>query len=127
MKRSNMVKGVVVIAAILIIVLVVVKIRGSPTGNAIQDVKDGGVKEFTLKAFRFGYTPNEITVKKGDKVKITVNNTDTMHGINIPDFGVSGTEGVEFVANKEGEFNWHCNVMCGEKHREMTGKLIVKP
>ncbi len=127
MKKSSAIKALVVLAAILVIVLVVVKIRGSPTGNVVKDVKDGEIKEFKLKAFRFEYTPSDITVKKGDKVKITVENTDTVHGINIPDFGVSGTESVEFVANKEGEFNWHCNVMCGEKHNEMGGKLIVKP
>ncbi len=92
------------------------------TGNAIND----NVKEFTLEASRFKYSPDAITVNKGDKVKINVNNIDTMHGIRIPDLNVRGDEAIEFTADKSGEFTWYCNVFCGEEHRAMKGKLIVK-
>jgi len=32
----------------------------------------------------------------------------------------------EFVADKVGEFNFFCNVYCGEGHSEMGGKLVVR-
>ncbi len=83
-------------------------------------------EEFVINAFRFGYSPNIIEVNKGDKVIIYINNTDTMHGIRIPDFGVSGNERVEFVADKQGEFEWYCNNICGLGHMQMKGKIIVK-
>lgn len=94
----------------------------SPTGNAVNSQ----VKEFKVKAFRFGYTPDEITVNKGDKIRIVINNSDTRHGMRIPELGVSGNDSVEFVADKQGEFTWYCNSMCGSGHMQMRGKLIVK-
>ena len=87
---------------------------------------DSGIREFEVKAFRFGYSPDTITVNKGDKVRIKIDNTDTMHGIRIPSLGISGNDVVELSADAEGEFEWLCNVMCGSGHREMKGKLIVK-
>lgn len=95
--------------------------RESKPENAAADVK-----EFGIKAFRFGYSPDTINVNKGDKVKITIENTDTKHGIRIPSLGLAGNDVVEFSADTAGEFEWLCNVMCGSGHREMKGKLIVK-
>ena len=84
------------------------------------------VKEFTIDAFRFGYNPNTVTIKKGGRVRLNINNTDTKHGIRIPDLGISGNESLEFVADKSGEFNWYCNNYCGDGHQTMAGKLIVE-
>jgi len=95
------------------------------TGNSINNIKSE-TKEFTVKAFRFGYTPNTISINKGDKVKIIVDNTDTLHGIRIPELNVKGNEILEFTADKTGEFDWYCNNMCGEEHKTMRGKIIVK-
>ncbi len=83
-------------------------------------------KVITLSASRFQYDPGTITVKKGDHVKILINNKDTIHGIIIPDFGVSGIESVEFIADKAGTFDFHCPTMCGPGHKEMKGTLIVE-
>lgn len=83
------------------------------------------VKEFTIKASRFKFDPGIITVNKGDRVKITVENVDTLHGINIIDLGISGNDVVEFVADKSGTFTFQCNNVCGEGHKEMKGTLRV--
>jgi len=116
--------AVIILAVIIIGGFFIVK---GFTGKAIDNsITDSGVREFTIKAFRFGYDPNTITVNKGDKVKITIDNIDTLHGIRIPDLGIKGNEVLEFTAEKTGEFIWYCTNMCGEGHREMSGKLIVK-
>ena len=91
------------------------------TGSASQDQRN--VKEFTIKAFRFGYEPDAITVNKGDVVRLVIDNTDALHGIRIPEFGVSGDDVIEFTANKTGEFTWYCTNMCGSGHRAMNGTL----
>ena len=93
------------------------------TGNSI---KENEAKEFTVKAFRFGYSPDRIEVNKGDKVKIIINNTDTLHGIRIPDLNLRGDDIIEFTAVKTGEFIWYCANMCGNEHMQMKGKLIIK-
>lgn len=96
------------------------------TGSVVADNTAASVKAFTIQAFRFGYSPDVINVNRGDKVKIIINNTDTLHGIRIPDLGIRGNEVLEFTANKTGEFTWYCTNMCGNGHMQMQGKLIVK-
>ncbi len=123
MKKKTIIIGIMAIAAILIVWGASTRFGSSTTGQAVKG--EGEVKEFNLKAFRFGYTPDKITVKKGDRVRINIENTDTLHGIRIPDLGIADVNKLEFTADKEGEFNWYCTVMCGEKHMEMNGTLIV--
>jgi len=98
------------------------------TGNSVKNtpIQTGEIKEFKVEAYRFGYTPDNIIVNRGDRVRITIVNTDTLHGIKIPEIGVSGDDVVEFVADKSGKFIWYCKNMCGSEHKSMNGKLIVK-
>mgnify|MGYP001605693911 CR=1 FL=1 len=116
-------KKLIIVTIIIAIVIAGIFIAKSNTGNAI---KESEIKEFTVKAFRFGYTPDTITVNKGDKVKITIDNTDTLHGIRIPDLNIKGNDVIEFTAEKTGEFDWYCANMCGKEHMQMKGKLIVR-
>ncbi len=117
-----------IITAVIFLVFVVGVIfllKSSALGNIVKNTEPE-IKEFTLKAFKYGYTPDTITVNKGDKVKIIIENTDVPHGIRVPDFNIKGENLVEFSANKTGEFTWYCAVYCGEGHMKMKGKLIVK-
>jgi cytochrome c oxidase subunit 2 len=115
----------------IIVVVIVAAVAGAYaiTGNTFH--KDAGqqaqaaVREFSVDAFRFGYNPDTIRISSGETVKITVNNTDTMHGIRIPDLGMSGDNYVEFTANETGNFTWYCNRMCGSGHMSMHGTLEV--
>jgi cytochrome c oxidase subunit 2 len=75
----------------------------------------------------FEYDQKEIRVKKGDKVKITLESDDGGHGFTIPDFNVTinGNGSAEFTADKAGQYEFHCSVMCGSGHMQMKGTLIV--
>ena len=112
--------GIIVIIAIAAGIF----IAKSMIGNSVKNTEPE-IKEFTVNAFRFGYTPNAITINKGDKIKIIINNTDALHGIRIPDLNLKGNDFIEFTAEKAGEFDWYCANMCGKGHMEMKGKLIV--
>ncbi len=118
-------KKYILIGFVVILVLAVFFVK-SFTGNSIKENEN--IKEFEVNAFRFGYSPDSVTVNLGDKVRIKINNTDTLHGIRIPELGIKGNEVVEFSANKTGEFTWYCTNYCGTKdeHMSMQGKLIVK-
>ncbi len=89
------------------------------------------VKEFDIAASQFKFTPDTITVNKGDKVKITLTSTDVTHGFAIAEFNVDAEvskgeeKTVEFVADKAGTFTFYCSVPCGSGHSGMNGKLIV--
>jgi len=106
----------------------------APQGNVVQTPTasaGGDVKEFRIVARRFEFTPNTITVNKGDKVKLTLYNEDGTHGIAIREFGISLKPGpgqeasAEFTADQAGQFTFFCNVFCGEGHKSMKGTLIV--
>jgi nitrosocyanin len=79
--------------------------------------------DFTVNGFNFGYSPNSLTVKKGDHVKITFVNTGGLHDFHIDEFNVAtpriGTDAsttVEFDATKAGTFQYYCSV---GNHRAM--------
>lgn len=89
-------------------------------------------KSFIVNGGNFFFTPNTITVNKGDRVKITLNNTGGFHDFVIDEFNVRTPQikdghqaTVEFIANKNGTFEYYCSI--GE-HRQMgmKGSLIVK-
>jgi cytochrome c oxidase subunit 2 len=98
----------------------------APSSSAQQS--GSGVKEIKLTATNYEFDQKEIHVKKGDKVKLTLDNKQGMHGIAIADFKVDLKKAgsVEFVADKAGTFEYACSVMCGAGHTEMKGKLVVE-
>lgn len=100
--------------------------------DAKVDAALGALKEVKITAKQFSFTPSEIRVKQGERVKLIVANEDVSHGIAIPAFNVNltlepGKTGTaEFVADKKGSFPFFCNVFCGSGHGAMRGTLIVE-
>ena len=90
------------------------------------------IKEFNLEAYQFGFTPDIITVKKGDIVKLLAYSRDVIHGVYIKEYGINvpvnkgKVTKIEFIADKAGEFEILCSVYCGGGHNTMKAKLIVK-
>jgi cytochrome c oxidase subunit II len=97
-----------------------------------MDAMMGDLRTFTMTAKQWEFEPSEITVQKGDTVRLTISSVDVAHGFALADFGISEflapgkTSTVEFVADKVGRFSFFCNVSCGRGHREMNGLLIVE-
>jgi cytochrome c oxidase subunit II len=90
-----------------------------------------GVREVKVEAFRYGYSPDPIVVKKGEKVKLFAKSRDVEHGLAnkelgldlklSPDKEVTG----EFTAAKAGDYETHCTVYCGPGHKDMGGMITV--
>ena len=75
------------------------------------------VREFTIVGQNYSFTPSTITVRKGDKVRITFKNTNGFHDFKIDEFGVAGRQSqspseevLEFTADKTGTFQYYCSV-----------------
>jgi cytochrome c oxidase subunit 2 len=89
-------------------------------------------KEFDIEAKQWEFTPDTITVNKGDTVILHVTSIDVDHVIVINQFGVSErltsgqTVDIQFVADKSGTYTFFCNVFCGSGHSGMRGTLIVE-
>ena len=90
------------------------------------------VKEINLEAYKFGYSPERIVVKKGEVVKLLATSRDVPHGVFIKEYGINEkvekgkVNNIEFVADKTGEFDILCSVYCGAGHHSMKAKLIVE-
>ena len=108
----------------IIVIVITIAIGVILTNNFGRQSKE--VKEFKIRAFKYGFEPNDILIKKGDKIKIIINNSDILHGIYIPDLEIRGNDMVEFIASKQGQFIWYCNNYCGEGHGRMQGKLTIE-
>jgi cytochrome c oxidase subunit II len=80
---------------------------------------------------RFGFTPGEITLKKGHPVVLVLKSMDVNHGLRIHDLGVDmkvkagETTEVTITPDKTGDFVGHCSVFCGSGHGSMTFKVHV--
>lgn len=117
---------------------------GKEGGAQLQGTQSASVapKEVrvNMKAFQWGFDPNEITVNKGDTVilefeEVTFDRDTsfTAHSFllgapyNIHQVLEKGqTYTVEFEADTAGEFPFMCDTFCGEGHGTMNGKLVVK-
>lgn len=90
------------------------------------------VKEFTIMGNDFSFKPDLITVKKGDKVKITFENSAGFHDFKIDEYGVAtkqakspSTEVLEFTVDKVGSFEYYCSVG-NHRVKGMKGSLVVE-
>jgi cytochrome c oxidase subunit 2 len=94
-------------------------------------VKDG-VREITVTAKKYEFSPDPIGVKQGEKIRLKITATDTDHGIGVKEYKIDqdlpvGKEQiVEFTADQAGTFAVNCTVFCGFGHGGMKGNLIVQ-
>jgi cytochrome c oxidase subunit II len=102
-------------------------------------------------AKKFEFIPNEIHVKKGERIQIRLRTADRAHGLKLNLYPEGAAEDgnpglifdhpqgdakvekhqeriIEFVAARAGTYDFKCSVQCsmGRGHDRMTGKLIVE-
>jgi cytochrome c oxidase subunit 2 len=100
-------------------------------GTAISGRSQPAERVIKIRAYKFSYDPNEITVKLDQPVVLELTTSDVVMGFNAPDFGVRATiipgqtARVRLVPNKRGEFVFHCDVFCGDGHEDMDGTIKV--
>ena len=84
-----------------------------------------------IVASRFSFAPNEITVKRGDPVTITVRSSDVTHGLVIPDLGIrtevkkGQSEDLKLTPETAGTFQGKCAHFCGKGHGSMIFTVHV--
>ena len=86
-----------------------------------------------IVAKRFEYSPNRISLKKGELVTFRMESLDVTHGLYLDGYGINikarpGLIGkATFVVDKPGRFTFRCSETCGEFHPYMIGFLEVTP
>lgn len=137
--------GILVLIILVVAGFGIIKIFNSPTttGSVIktQGTAETGnhpIKDFTMKSFvelidgkpKPQYSLKEITVNKGDLVRINITVTKGMHDFNLDEFNIHATTplnqeiSVEFVADKSGDFIYYCS-MPGHRQNGHWGTLRV--
>ncbi len=90
------------------------------------------IKEISLVVYRSGFSPESITVKKEDIVKLDITSGDVTHVVSIRAYDLKAAvkkdehKLMEFVANKEGVFRIFCLFNCGGEKSGVEAKLIVE-
>lgn len=89
-------------------------------------------RRIEITASKFSYSPNEITLKKGEAVVLVLHSTDVTHGLTIPDLGIETTEikkgkdsEIPLTPGKTGHFAGQCAHFCGTGHGSMTFQVEV--
>jgi cytochrome c oxidase subunit 2 len=120
----------------------IVRQRSFPSHSASNEEPQQPVNGISMTADYWSFEPSPIMVKKGETVRLVITSVNNLmpmtimmfpdHGIDIEDYDigytlpVGETVTIEFVADKIGEFHFHCSVYCGIGHEDMHGELIVE-
>jgi cytochrome c oxidase subunit 2 len=99
-------------------------IHSQGTGASNERVVEIAVKKFE-------YIPAEITLKKGEPVRLELTSLDRLHGFDLPELGVRAdvkpdeTVTVRVTPTKTGQFVFHCDIFCGDGHEDLQGVVTV--
>ena len=95
-------------------------------------VQEQPVKLIKLYVEQWKWSPNQIRVKQGTRLKIEALSWDASRRFDLKAYKlkVALPEGekvtFEFVADKVGKFGWKCGRPCGNGCAKLYGKLIVE-
>ena len=88
-------------------------------------------KVVRIKARKFSYEPEEITLKAGEAVVLEMITEDVHMGFKAVDLGVRAdivpgkTTRLALTPQKAGSFPFFCDVFCGDDHELMSGVIHV--
>ena len=88
-------------------------------------------KVVSMTAMKFEFTPETVTLKKGEPVILELTSLDRAHGFVIPDLKLHAdilpdqTARVRIVPEKAGRYGFHCDNFCGDGHEDMSGTIVV--
>ncbi|MDP4161908.1 MAG: cytochrome c oxidase subunit II [Bacillota bacterium] len=87
--------------------------------------------ELVYVAQTFSYTPAEVKIPLGAKVKVIATTKDVVHGFEVAGTNINMMLEPGYVSeyvttfNKEGEYLLLCNEYCGTGHHLMSSKIEV--
>jgi cytochrome c oxidase subunit 2 len=94
---------------------------------------DTSVRTITVRAVRYEFDPSEITLTKGQVVRLVFVADDVGHGISVPGLGIDvdlprhKAQTVTIAPATSGDFDGECSKYCGTGHGDMTFLIHVKP
>jgi heme/copper-type cytochrome/quinol oxidase subunit 2 len=80
---------------------------------------------------KYAVSPAEIHVRQGEAIALELTTADVQHGFDVPDMGISEpvqpgqTARIALKTDRKGTFEVTCGVICGARHEQMRGRIIV--
>jgi cytochrome c oxidase subunit 2 len=109
-------------------------VAGKGKGNTepAKKTNSGHVKKFKVTAVDGDINPQQIKVRRGDRVSITFKSLDGHYRVQFKEFGVKRSlhKGedvtIEIVATEEGVFPFRCTKAWSVKRWAKNGTIVVK-
>ena len=112
-------------------VLPAVLILGLVTQEASTALAQEQIRTIEIHAHRFAFSPAEITLKKGETVKLRLITDDVAHSLVVPDLQIKQEMlkghpvDVTVAPNRSGDFHGVCGRFCGSGHGSMVFTVHV--
>lgn len=97
-------------------------------------LEEDPIRTIDVKLSRFAFSPEQIEVRLGERVRLNVVSVDGAHGFQVKELGLNaripsgGTAViVELTPKDTGSFEIKCSEYCGSGHGRMRARLIVTP
>jgi len=97
-----------------------------------QSVKADAPRVVEITAKRFAFSPDKITLKKGETVTLRLHSEDVTHGFFMrklkidEDIPAGGTKDVTITPDTAGSFTTICDHFCGANHGNMVMTIVVE-
>lgn len=118
--------GLRILGVVAVTILVVCVLGAAPQN-------DQSAKRIEITAKRFAFSPNAITLKRGQPVVLVFHSDDVTHGIEISSLGIKkdipkGKDvEIRVTPNEVGDFYGACSHFCGADHASMIFEINVVP
>ena len=91
-----------------------------------------GARVIVITAKRFEFSPSEITIKKGETVKLQLKSEDVTHGFFVRPLGIDTeivpgeTKELTLTPQTSGRYRTICDHFCGAGHGGMKMTIVVE-
>jgi cytochrome c oxidase subunit 2 len=134
MEENYLVKKLLLMAFLIAAAVFVLSACGSNaavnanTGGGIEETGTAASAKIVIKAKRYEFDQPFYKVKKGEATQIKLESEDGVHNMEAPDLNLTVDSGKPKVVtiNDAGEYEFHCDIMCGNGHSKMVAKLVVE-
>ena len=115
------------LASLLLLVAVL-----NPTLGATGSAPANSPRVIEITAKRFAFTPDQITLKKGETVKLRLTSVDVTHGFFLrqlkidEDIEPGKVTEITVTPQTAGTFSTICDHFCGANHGNMKMTIVVE-
>jgi cytochrome c oxidase subunit 2 len=114
-----------------------IKTAGMPVPESTVEEKTVNTepaREITVTGTEYSFNPSSITVKKGEKIRLTfINAGSTLHNLVIDDLGVETkkigpgkSDTIEFSVESDANLTYYCSIS-NHQSLGMEGELKIEP